>query len=485
MNRKYGICNLLARKLSKRQFLSTVCATAAGVGLAPEPLFAQEAEQDKESQHSWAFLEETLRWLERLELRDNRAVEDKARLLLLDTLVCATAGFAESELRSLGTEFANIEPGAIQLPGLNRHLSVSKAAFIATMAACWHEACAGLARAHGRPGLHAVPAAVCFGLGRGATIGDVLTAVVRGYEVGARFGEKLRIRAGMHVDGTWGAFASTAAVSSLLGWDISKTKHALAIAACQIPTSLYLPVATGRTARNTYAAHGVSLGISSAQSAQAGLTGPDSAFAHAQKLVFSGDAEASSPEAGSDEFLILEGYLKPFAAARHVHYPSTCAIEWRDDVDNIDPGRIEALELETYQEAVTYCGNRAPETPIQAQFSLSYGTAFALRTGDLGPEAYRREHLSDTVQRRLESLIRLRVDPQMKQRGARLRVTFGGETRQYEVSSILGDPDQPMDKQAVVGKAEKYGRPLLGDDSTGALIDHILQDPLDTVLDFS
>ena len=73
----------------------------------------------------------------------------------------------------------------------------------------------------------------------------------------------------------------------------------------------------------------------------------------------------------------------------------------------------------------------------------------------------------------------------MKQRGARLRVTFGGETRQYEVSSILGDPDQPMDKEAVVAKAEKYGRPLLGNDRTGALIDHILRDPLDTALEFS
>ena len=137
------------------------------------------------------------------------------------------------------------------------------------------------------------------------------------------------------------------------------------------------------------------------------------------------------------------------------------------------------------QEAVIYCGNRAPETQIQAQFSLSYGTAFALRTGDLGPEAYQVEKLNDRVQRRLESLVNLRADPQMKHRGARLRVTSDSETRQYEVSSIRGDPDQPMDKQAVIAKAVKYGRPLLGDDKTGALIDHILHDPLDTALVFS
>ena len=317
---------------------------------------------------------------------------------------------AENWVKCITTEFADTEPGPVQLPGLNRRLSVSKAAFIATIAACWHETCAGLARGHGRPGLHAIPAPVCFGLGQRATIGDVLTAVVRGYEVGARFGEKLRIRPRLHVDGTWGVFASTAAISSLLGWDIETTKHALAIAACQVPTSLYLPVATGRTARKTYAAHGVSLGISSAQSAQAGLTGPDTAFAHAEKLVFSSDAEASSLESAPGRFLILEGYIKAFAAARHVHYPASCAMAWRNDVENIDPRRIEALELETYQEAVIYCGNRAPETQIQAQFSLSYGTAFALRTGDLGPEDYQVEQLNDRVQRRLVRTRGMRTD---------------------------------------------------------------------------
>ena len=337
MKNKHRISIPFAQKLSKRQFLSTVGAEAVGVGLAPQSVLAQEAADDQELHTSLTFLDETLGWLARFELQNNAAVEDRARLLLLDTLVCATAGFAESELRSLGTEFADTEPGPVQLPGLNRRLSVSKAAFIATMAACWHETCAGLARGHGRPGLHAIPAPVCFGLGQRATIGDVLTAVVRGYEVGARFGEKLRIRPRLHVDGTWGVFASTAAISSLLGWDIETTKHALAIAACQVPTSLYLPVATGRTARKTYAAHGVSLGISSAQSAQAGLTGPDTAFAHAEKLVFSSDAEASSLESAPGRFLILEGYIKAFAAARHVHYPASCAMAWRNDVENIDP----------------------------------------------------------------------------------------------------------------------------------------------------
>jgi hypothetical protein len=70
----------------------------------------------------------------------------------------------------------------------------------------------------------------------------------------------------------------------------------------------------------------------------------------------------------------------------------------------------------------------------------------------------------------------------MNHRGARLRVQTDGETRHYEVSSVLGDPTHPMKEADVVDKALKYGLPVLGDRGTHALIRHILHDPLDTIL---
>ncbi len=59
------------------------------------------------------------------------------------------------------------------------------------------------------------------------------------------------------------------------------------------------------------------------------------------------------------------------------------------------------------------------------QFSLSHGTAFALRTGGLGPDAYSDGVLRDSAQSRLEALVTLTADPSLSARGARVTVTRG------------------------------------------------------------
>ena len=276
---------------------------------------------------------------------------------------------------------------------------------------------AGTKHAKVSPGRTAVPGCTPWlppapsGSALKSSLGEVLHAIVAGYEIGGRFGEVLRVRPGMHVDGGWGSLAGTAAASRLLNADIETTHNALALAACQMPCSLYLPIAEGCTARNTYAAHAASMGIFYAKSAVAGITAPAGAFEAAWTLNFSSEQGGPLTLDTSETFYILEGYLKPYAAVRHVHYGVACAELWRRDHPGADPGEIDAVELETYEEAMTYCGNTRPRTPIQAQFSLTYGLAYALRTGALTPDAYLPEALDNRAQRDLEKKIRVTVNP--------------------------------------------------------------------------
>ena len=110
----------------------------------------------------------------------------------------------------------------------------------------------------------------------------------------------------------------------------------------------------------------------------AGLTSPEGALDELKPVTL----------CGPGTWVMMEGYLKPFAAVRHAHYGAQAALDLRPGIE----GRIRdisAIELSIYAEALTYCGNRAPTKPIQAQFSLSYAIAAALKLGDLGPEAYR------------------------------------------------------------------------------------------------
>ena len=424
-------------------------------------------------------IEPLLERLAKLDIARWPRVQEKARLLLLDTVACSVSGLGKSEPAALAGQLARIAPGPVRLPGAEQGLAATEAAYMLALAACWDEACEGLARAHGRPGLHAVSTAATLGSTLKATIGEILEAIVSGYEIGGRFGEALRIRPGMHVDGGWGSLASTAAASRLLNADVETAKNALAMAACQMPCSLYLPVAEGCSARNTYSAHAASMGILYANSAMAGISAPEGAFDAANALNFRGDQPGPSPFDATEEFYILEGYLKPYAAVRHVHYGVACAILWRKDNPGINPDNIDAIELETYEEAVTYCGNRRPRTSIQAQFSLTYGLAHALRTGTLGPDAYRSEARSDKRQRELEGKITVTVKPGIEGRGAILHVQIGPRSKTYQVDAVAGDKDKPMSAGQVIAKAHAYMTPVIGARKSQETIDAIMTGSLE------
>lgn len=383
-------------------------------------------------------------------------VDAKARLLLLDSFGCILAGLTRPALRALNESLSIGFPGALSLPGMARPLAPAGLAALAACAMCWDEACEGLAEAHGRPGLAVVP--VVLALGAGRRLEELLAALVAGYEAGARAGIAWRIRPGMHVDGSWHSLGAAVAAGRLLGLAPGRAAAAAHHAACQVPFSLYLPIARGQTGRNLYPAHAALLGILAAAGEAAGLVAPADALMEGRRLALGLDAPP--PEVAGDRTLILDAYLKPFAAVRHVHYAAAAALALRPQLR----GRIRTLRLEIYGEALRYCANRAPETPIAAQFSLSFGLAAALVLGDLGPAAY--DHLHDPEIRRLEALAALAEDAALTaagRRGARIEVGTDACTFSATVAEVAGDPALPMRRPDVAAKFQRYAGPALGD----------------------
>ena len=127
-----------------------------------------------------------------------------------------------------------------------------------------------------------------------------------------------------------------------------------------------------------------------------------------------------------------------------------------------------------------YCGNRAPVTALQAQFSLSYGVAHALAYGNLDPGAYAPGALADPEVRRLESLIVLDVEPEISagRRGARLTVVTAGGTEAYSVDHVAGDPESPLSPEQVRAKFERYAAPLLGERCASGIAEAVLEGDL-------
>ncbi len=418
-------------------------------------------------------------WLSKERPTDHREVATKARLLLLDTLGCAIAGLGRAEVAGYADRLRG--PGGRSYPGFPAGLSPQHLGHVMALAACWDEACEGLARAHGRPGLHAVPAAVALALADIRPLGATLDAVVAGYEIGGRLGEAWRIRPGMHVDGTWGTIAAAVAASILVAGRSAVTiEEAVQTAACVLPASLYAPVRQGATVRNLYAAQGVSRGIEIALALAAGVGAPTQALDAAVALTF--DTERLGALAPPGAWLILEGYFKPFAAVRHVHYGVQAALDWRDRYGDTTE-TIDAIVLRTYAEANTYCGNRAPTHAIQAQFSLTYGVAHALVCGTLGPEAYDAAALANPQIGRLEASIAVDDGGEFPSgRGAVLEIVAEGTRTTVAVDGVAGDPDRPMPACAVVAKFGRYAGPRIGDTAAHELAARIMESPLDRSL---
>jgi len=394
-----------------------------------------------------ASLADVLAWLFRTPAPAQ--VDSKARLLVLDTLGCVTAARRHEAVIALERSFEDADPGSI---------SASASSFAA--AACWDEACEGLARAHGRPGLTVLAACQAIAQRRSLTYGDVLAAYITGYEIGGRFGESMRVAPGMHVDGAWPTFGVAAAVVRLLGGSAAQALAAIRIAACQMPFSLYLPVAAGANARNTYLSHAAQLGMLSASSALAGISAPEGAIEELKARALKG-ALTAPPLAPPGEWLVLDAYLKPYASVRHAHYGVVCALALRPKLaQRLE--RITQIELSTYAEALAYAGNRAPRAPITAQFSLSYGTACALATGELGPDSY---GMKNEMVRNLETKIVLSEDKALSGRGATLTVDIDGEKLSHTVDRVTGDPSMPMTREQLLAKFASYagrdGRSML------------------------
>lgn len=348
-------------------------------------------------------------------------VAQHARLLTLDTVGCALAGRRAPEVRALEASLAALEPGRFRFPG-GQPLGVRAAAQILAIGPTWDEACEGHPFAHGRPGLAVIAALLPLALQRGATLADYLSAMVLGYEVGARAGGWLRLPSGVHADGNWPGIGVAAAVGRLLGLGPDLIFRAVNIAACQVAYSLYLPVRSGATVRNVYLAHSAMLGLDSAFAAQAGIESPADAMAEYAERYCPAETEPLPPAATD---LILDAYLKPFAAVRHAHYGAIAARKLREELGGRTDG-IRKLELCIYDEAITYCGNRQPQAPLTAQFSLSFGVAAMLRFGVLDASCYDKANFADPELRRLEALVEVVRDEELtakRQRGAKLTVT--------------------------------------------------------------
>ena len=243
--------------------------------------------------------------------------------------------------------------------------------------------------AHGpsnsHPGSCVIPAAFAIGEELGATLGEVLDAIIVGYEVYARIGALASpdlVRRGFQPHAVLSPFGAAAVAARLRGFDAETTLHALAIALSYASgTTEY--TSSGGSIKRVHAGIGTKNGMAAADLAQAGLTGPR-AFLSGPKGFFRTFIGRPVIDSAVERFSLDKPlqigtvWLKAYCSCYCTH----------SYIDAVRPHATRLAEIERVEARITPAFNVvvgtanasafAPENIEHIQYSLPAQVAFAL-----------------------------------------------------------------------------------------------------------
>ncbi len=231
--------------------------------------------------------------------------------------------------------------------------------------------------ARGHPGAAVIPAAFAVASETGASLEEMISAIIIGYEVGVTVGAA-RVNYGN--TGTWSAYAVVATAAALRRTSAPILAHALAIAGESSPNQLFssasaprIPAPEGSAVKEGIP-WSVVTGLIALGLAEAGHTGPRNILDSRSHYCF------SDPLALGDAQHIRRTYFKLYACCRHVHAPLDALLEvvCRHNIHAVD---ITAIKVETTSGAMRISNRAQPDNLIDVQYSIPYCLALAVLRG--------------------------------------------------------------------------------------------------------
>ena len=242
----------------------------------------------------------------------------------------------------------------------------------------------------GHPSAVLVPAILAQGEVSGASGAEMLTAYVAGYEVWAELlvREPTPLhRKGWHPSAVFGPVAAAAACAKLRGLDATQAATAMAIAASM---SSGLVANFGTMTKSFQVGRAAQSGVIAARLAQAGLTASLDALEHPAGLLMAlsvdGKAELDRPfDAAQKEWHIVGHGLSikryPICYATHRSIDATLDLVARFD---LTPEKVERIHVSTGKTQMLMLRNSAPQTGLEAKFSMQFAMAAALCARNVG-----------------------------------------------------------------------------------------------------
>jgi 2-methylcitrate dehydratase PrpD len=292
----------------------------------------------------------------------------------------------------------------------------------------------------------------------------VLAAFVSGFEVETRLGRVLgRALAdrGWHVTGVLGHFGAAAAAGKLLGLDAGRLAHALGIAGTQAAGleqsfgTMSKPLHPGKAAMN---------GLLAALLAREGYTGATAMLDGRAGLsaTFLGitDLGAAVEDLGK-RFEILENSTKFYAACHLTHATIDAGRAIRSRIAPA-PDAVEAVRCHVHPLVLKVAANPAPQTGLEAKFSIAYCAATALVRGEAGESEFGETSVHDPAVARVMGRVTPEADASLPIGAARMTIRLAdGRTLEERVTAARGTPGNLLTRDEVEGKFRRLAGVVL------------------------
>ena len=379
----------------------------------------------------------------------------KAMLIVCDDLAAMIAAHTEDEVRQVSAQAVDgDESTVVGVPG--RRTDRGRASVANAVAANWTELDGGYRPATCHGSLYTLPTALAEVEATNGSVGDLLIALVTGYEVVTRVARAYRppLPLSRHPHASLSPIGAAAAVGAARRLPADAFARTVLGAASMSMTRPFVNATQGATVRNAWAAAASQLGFLAADMADAGLTGSPTAFREVFADVGGAAAREEELTQGLGErYGVQDAYHKPYACCQYLHSSVEAAgqLAKRIPVDKIVEIAVRAHPL------AAALDNKSPETSLAARFSLPHAVAAVLLAGEPDMKAFARESLHEATVVQLRDRVRIEewtdVPEPPHDRPSSVRVTLAdGSVHEETVMSALGGPDRPMSREQLLDK---------------------------------
>mgnify|MGYP001087851263 CR=1 FL=1 len=320
----------------------------------------------------------------------------------------------------------------------------------------------------GHPGAAVFPTVLAVAEKIGATGKQFLEALMIGYEIGIRTGEILHSHYDFyHGSGSWGAIASAAAASKLLGLSTTEIKNALGIAEAYAPLVPEIrAVEHPAMAPKDGVSWGSMVGTCATFLAQRGYTASPSLL---------GDKKRNKDVfALGREYKIMKLYFKRYPCCRWAH-PAIDGVLQILAKGNFNHREISRITVKTISEAVSLFSE--PPTSLEnAEYNLCYPVAVAAIHGEFTPKYLQEKYFRDReivhLMRKIAIIKDSRIQKMFPEKClAEIEICMR-QGRRYRsgIISARGDLDHPLSEQELESKFSQMVKEILSTKGIESLI---------------